>query len=74
MSLTTISFAPFPIPVIANGQEGYVIYIESSPIWENDIVTVALCDGGQWRHFNSGQIKSHHNATIGILKQKTTTQ
>jgi len=37
-------------------------------MWENDEVCVALDDGGQWRHFNTGQIQSWHNATYGITK------
>lgn len=61
-----IAFSPFPIPVVTPLGEGYVIYVESDPIWENDCVTVALCEGGQWRHFNSGQIKSCKNLTYGI--------
>lgn len=63
-------FAPFPIPVITPEGDGYVVYIESNPMWENDCITVALCNGGQWRHFNSGQIKSWHNATYDITKTK----
>lgn len=66
-----ITFAPFPIPVVADGKEGYVVYVESNPLWENDCITVALCEGGQWRHYNSGQIQSHHNATFGIAKSET---
>lgn len=67
-----IVFAPYAIPVVTPEGEGYVVYIEDNGNpFENDCVTVALCDGGQWRHFNSGQIKSHHNATYGIFKPKT---
>jgi len=69
-----IVFPPYPIPVIADGQEGYVVYIRSNSLWENDEVCVALCDGGQWRHYNSGQIKSYHNATYGIIKQQQSNQ
>lgn len=66
-----ITFAPFPIPVETPEGGGYVVYVESNPVWENDGVTVALMDGGQWRHFNSGQIKAWHNATYDIIKKKT---
>lgn len=65
-----LTFAPYPIPVITPEGGGYVMYVESNPMWENDCITVALCEGGQWRHFNSGQIKSWHNATYGIFKSK----
>lgn len=61
-----IVFAPNPIPVVTPLGEGYVVYIESNPVWENDCVTVALCEGGQWRHFNSSQIKSCKNLTYDI--------
>lgn len=65
-----IVFADRPIPVVTPLGEGYVVYIESSSLWENDCITVAMCDGGQWRHFSSADIKSHHNATFGIKKQE----
>lgn len=66
-----ITFCENPIPVITPEGDGYVVYIESSGMMENDTVTVALCNGGQWRHFNSGQIRSHHNATFGINKPQS---
>lgn len=64
-----IAFPPFPIPVVTPLGDGYVVYIESNPTWENDCITVALCEGGQWRHFTTDQIKSFHNSTYGIKKQ-----
>lgn len=66
-----ITFAPFPIPVITPLGEAYVVYIAHSPVFENDEVTCALCEGGQWRTFSTADIKSHHNATYGITKNKT---
>ncbi len=63
-----VSFAPYPIPVITPLGEGYVVYIAHSSLFENDEVTVALCEGGQWRTFSTADIKSHHNATYGITK------
>lgn len=65
-----ITFAPYPIPVITPLGEAYVIYISHSPVFENDEVTCALCEGGQWRTFSTADIKSHHNATYGITKNK----
>lgn len=65
-----ITFAPFPIPVVTPLGDAYIVYIETNPIWENDCITVALCDGGQWRHFNSGDIKSFNNSTYGITQKQ----
>lgn len=65
-----IVFAPFPISVITPEGNGLVVYVESNPIWENDCVTVALLDGGQWRHFNSSQIQSWHNETYNLKKKE----
>lgn len=65
-----IAFPPYPIQVVTPLGDGYVVYIESNTTWENDCITVALCDSGQWRHFNSGDIKSFHNSTYGIKKQQ----
>ncbi len=51
-----------------NQVEGYAIYVQSSGMFENDIFCVTLCNGGQIRHYNTSQVKIHHNATFGILK------
>lgn len=64
-----VTFCPFPLPVVTPLGEGYVVYITEGPMWENDCVTVALLDGGQWRHFSSNDIKSFHNQTYGITKK-----
>lgn len=63
-----ITFPPYPIPVITPLGEGYVIYVTESGMHENDCVCVALATDGQWRHFNTGQLKSHKNATYEIVK------
>lgn len=65
-----IAFAPFPIPVVTPKGEGYVVYVETCPMWENDCVTVAMSDGGQWLHFQSKNIRTYNNATYGIIKKK----
>lgn len=67
----SIAFAPFLIHVETPLGSGHVVYIESNPIWENDCITVALSDGGQWRYFNTSQIKSFHNQTYNITKAET---
>lgn len=66
-----VSFPDNPIPVITPLGPGYVVYVKSNGMFENDEVCVAMDDDGQWRHFNTGQIKSYRNETYGINKQKT---
>lgn len=61
-----ICFAPHPIPVETPLGVGYVVYIRSNMQWENDEITVALIEDGQWRHFNTSQIKSFENPTYDI--------
>lgn len=64
-----ITFPDKPIPVIVeNDKEGYVLYIESSGMLENDIWTVVLCEGGHVRHYNTSQLRVHQNLTFGIKK------
>lgn len=65
-----IAFFPAPVPVVTPLGDGYAIYVKANGMFENDEITVALCEGGQWRHFSSADIKSHHNQTYGIKKQK----
>lgn len=66
-----ITFAPFPIPVITPVGPGYVKYVTPSGMNENDEITVELCEGGDWLHFTTNQIKGWHNVTYGINKGKT---
>ena len=59
-----------PIPVILqDGKEGYAIYVTNNGMYENDVWTVVLCDGGIIRHFTTDQIRIHKNATFGIRKE-----
>jgi hypothetical protein len=37
-------------------------------LFENDIWTVCLIEGGDVRHFRSDQIKIHKNGTFDIIK------
>ena len=63
--------APYPIPVMVtddNNEEGYVLYVESSAQWENNIWTVCLTNGGIVRHYNTSQIRVYKNATFEIKK------
>lgn len=64
--MSNITYAPFPIPVVTPKGSGYIVYVKCNAMWENDEVCVAMDDGGQWLHFNTGQIKSWKNATYGI--------
>lgn len=59
-----------PIPVVAEDQDGYAIYVTSGGSFENDIWCVVLCEGGCVRHYRSDQIKIHANATFGIKKKE----
>jgi hypothetical protein len=68
----SITFAPNPIPIIIKqtGQEGYVLYVESSGMFENDVWTVVLCEGGEVLHVVSVDCLIHNNATFGIKKRE----
>lgn len=60
-----------PIPIVTiNGEEGYVIYVESGGQFENDIWCVCLCDGGLIKHYNSSQLRIFKNATFDIKEKK----
>jgi hypothetical protein len=63
-----IEFAPYPIPVVTPLGNGYLVYVKSNNLWEDDEVCVAMEDTGTWRHFVSGDIKSWQNGTYGIKK------
>jgi hypothetical protein len=65
-----VTFPPYPIPVVTPLGGGYVVYITSNNLYENDEVCVALEDSGQWRHFLTSDIKSWHNATYQIHKKQ----
>ena len=55
-----------PVPVVTDLGSGYVWYVRDGGIWENDIFTVVLEEGGKVKHFRSDQIKVHKNATFDI--------
>lgn len=63
-----ITFSPSPIPVITELGEGYLLYVESSGQWENDVWTIVMRESGSVKHFNTSQIKIHKNATFDIKK------
>lgn len=66
----TLTFPPNPIPVTCPLGDGYILYIKSNGMWENDEFAVVLLDGGYVKHFSSEDIKVWHNATYGINKKQ----
>lgn len=56
------------IPVHTPLGGGYVVYIKSNGMWENDEVCVAMIEDGQWRHFSTEDIKAWTNKTYSINK------
>lgn len=59
-----------PIPCTTPLGDGYIWYISDGGIWENDVYTIVLLDGGSIKHFTSDQIKVWHNETFGIKKNE----
>ena len=57
-----------PIPVVTPMGDGYAIYVESGGMFENDVWTVCLSEGGSIKHFNTGQVRMWQNETFGIHK------
>lgn len=66
-----ITFAPYPIPVNTQLGEGYVIYVESSSMLENDVWTICLCESGIVKHFTTDQITISKNYTFQINEKKS---
>ena len=57
-----------PIPVVTPIGGAYAIYVTNGGIFENDIWTVVMEDGGNILHFRSDQLKMYQNATFDIKK------
>jgi hypothetical protein len=58
-----------PIPVIVEeNKEGYVLYVNDSGMFENDIWCVVLCESGLVKHYRTDQIRIHQNLTFDIKK------
>lgn len=60
---------PIPVIVKENGKEAMAIYVTSGATFENDLWTIALCDGGDIITVRVDQIKMHCNATFDISKK-----
>ena len=59
---------PIPVVIKETGQEAYAIYVTNSRTFENDLWTIALCDGGDIITVNTSQIKMYTNKTFEIRK------
>lgn len=66
-----ITFAPYPIPCVTELGDAYLIYVQSSEMYENDIWTCCLCETGEIKHFNTSQIRIYKNQTFNINERKT---
>lgn len=56
------------VPVVTPLGDGYVWYVTSSGMHENDVFTVILKQGGRVVHFTSKQIRINSNNTFDIVK------
>jgi hypothetical protein len=59
---------PLPLIIKETGAEAMAIYVTSSGSFENDILTVVLCDGGDIIHVRTDQVKMFNNKTFDITK------
>lgn len=59
-------FPPRPIPVKTPLGDGYILYITSGGMFENDEITVVLLNGGEIKHFASDQVRVWKNSTYEI--------
>jgi hypothetical protein len=60
-----------PIPVVTcDDQNGYAIYVRDGGTFENDVWCIALCAGGNLRHYTTSQLRIHQNMTFNIRKNR----
>ena len=57
---------PIPVIIKENGKEAMAIYCVSGGTFENDLWTIALCDGGEIITVRIDQIKMYSNKTFDI--------
>lgn len=55
-----------PIPVITELGDGFILYVKSNGMFDNDEFTVVLSETGELRHFLTTQIRVQKNFTYGI--------
>jgi hypothetical protein len=65
---------PIPVIIKENGKEAMGIYVVHGGTFENDLWTVALCDGGDIITVRIDQIKMYTNKTFDINGQATNTK
>jgi hypothetical protein len=68
-----IVFSPNPIPVVVKNEydeekDGYLLYVESSGQFDNDVWTIVHLEDGIVRHYTTKQVRISHNATFEIKK------
>jgi len=63
-----ITFTPYPLPCVVEDKDGYVLYIDSMGMYENDVWCVVHCEGGVVRHYTTDQIRIYQNSTFQINK------
>lgn len=61
---------PIPVIIKENSKEAMAIYVVPGGTFENDLWTVALCDGGDIITVRVDQIKMYNNATFDIDGKK----
>ena len=61
-----ITFTPYPIPVDTPLGKGYLVYVESSKQFENDLWKCCIKESGEVKHFTTAQIKIEKNYTFEI--------
>lgn len=60
---------PIPVIIKETEQEAMAIYATSGGTFENDLWTIALCDGGDIITVRVDQIKIYANKTFDITKK-----
>lgn len=61
----------FPVPVSTPLGHGYILYVKSNPIYNNDEITCVLFETGEIKHFTSDMIFVTKNSTYSInIKDK----
>ena len=64
----SITFSPNPIPVLIKetNQEGYILYVNDSGMFENDCFCCVIKETGELIHLHTKQFTVEKNYTWGI--------
>lgn len=65
-----VTFTPYPIEVVTDLGNAYLIYVESGYQHNNDIWTCVLCESGEVKHFQTKQVRLTKNHTFQIYERK----